>query len=672
MSQSPRNQNYRSFSREGEARYRKSSSSSSRSNSHKKPQRRYTRSRSFSKSQSKMSKDRYRQNNYDNRFRDRDSHFGKPYQNDRFDNRGGYDKYQQNKEKSQLKLLTMRRYREENESLIRVHFFIKNCYMEGGNAENFLFETKKQIQKCGYIDIIQLYNCSPKDNITDIAVGMRMDEDAQKIVEGNRMINLKNKNGEYKNQYPNLKMSSIFEKQLKEQYEKSKKKKSHGAASRSRSRSQTKKKSKSYRRQQQYYDQRIMIFGIPYQIQQNDIKNILAKRDIVPVSMEWKDHEGMEYLLCQFETKEQYENIMKKPLILDYQYEIEGQMVNLEIPVLIIKEVSEKNILSQLGLHQVRLNYDKESIVPLFVYKIFSQQGTIVNLFQDEQHKFLQIIYAEDVTSLVNLKIPSSLNIVVDENVNMVQLQIEYPNCFEQIKRLEINKSLNYQIKRAQQSSNPQNLQQNQQQQIEQQAQQDQNQASASKQQENQQQQQQQIQNKQASQPQYNLYQQEQQNQPKSPSQEQLQQSGKKSSSRSQSYDTNGNSGVQIMTENQQKYSQEREDRDQDSKSDNFNRNQERYNNTNNRDRSQYNNNYNKGNQNYRGNYQNRGQGDYRRGGNDFGGGRSNRGQYGNSYQNNRGSYQDRRDSSGYNNRGNYDNRNRSYNNRFSNNYNRR
>lgn len=35
--------------------------------------------------------------------------------------------------------LTLRRYRNPGESLIRVHFFIRDVYVENGDAERFIF-----------------------------------------------------------------------------------------------------------------------------------------------------------------------------------------------------------------------------------------------------------------------------------------------------------------------------------------------------------------------------------------------------------------------------------------------------------------------------------------------------------------------------------------------------
>lgn len=41
-----------------------------------------------------------------------------------------------------------------------------------------------------------------------------------------------------------------------------------------------------------------MIFGIPKEINEEDIKEIFTKKETFPISMEWKTYNGMEYLLC--------------------------------------------------------------------------------------------------------------------------------------------------------------------------------------------------------------------------------------------------------------------------------------------------------------------------------------------------------------------------------------
>ena len=148
----------------------------------------------------------------------------------------------------------------------------------------------------------------------------------------------------------------------------------------------------------------------------------------VPIQMEWKNSDEMEYLKITFSNEKSAENLIIKSLKI------------YENPLIVLPYFPDKSILELLYHHKIRVtsNESNDLVDSLMLYQIFSSYGDIVNIIEECNRKFI-IIFAHQ-NSVKKITIPS----VIQDDRDLFQLNIDHVDIADNfpVKRLSLNDTL--------------------------------------------------------------------------------------------------------------------------------------------------------------------------------------------------------------------------------------
>lgn len=140
---------------------------------------------------------------------------------------------------------------------------------------------------------------------------MRFDDDAKKIMYGDRKCKLPDRDGRL--EVINPEITPIFKKVIDDMEKRDKRgdkddrrdrdRRRYSRDSPSRSRSKSNRKKRDKEKKPEMFKKRLLFFGIPLEMDENNVKEILEKKGVDVIKSTWENYDKMEYLAINLKNE---------------------------------------------------------------------------------------------------------------------------------------------------------------------------------------------------------------------------------------------------------------------------------------------------------------------------------------------------------------------------------